>query len=161
MSFACYCLSNISQLCIILGKVIEHPVTKCVVLIPLTSRSLDLKPRPTNPQGVPVQLSQPSVGEYVIRPLLNHNARCLWHSDPRCVWPCFINLILGNLLREVYLFFFKFGSVYQWLTLHTSTRGAKLLQIRKTHGSQALALPPGAQEGRKATYTQIHSEGPC
>jgi len=37
------------------------------------------KPRPTPPQGVPVQLSRPSVGQYILGPPLNHDARCRWY----------------------------------------------------------------------------------
>ena len=36
-----------------------------------------IRPRPHPLQGVPVQLSRPSVGQYVLGPLFNHDAR--WH----------------------------------------------------------------------------------
>ena len=40
-------------------------------------------PRPT--VGASVQRSQPSVGQYVLRPLLNHDARCSGIDNPGCV----------------------------------------------------------------------------
>jgi len=37
------------------------------------------KPRPTPPQGVTVQLPRPSVDQYILGPLLIHEARWRWH----------------------------------------------------------------------------------